>query len=96
MEVAGGKVGGRWQVAIAGGGTRNGKVAGADEWQRCHPLRNSGIGGNVAWRWQARTGGYVTNERRWQGGKVEGRWQVVSKRKGGKQGRVTRSNDATH
>ena len=35
MEEAGGKVGRRWQIAIAGG-TQNGKVAGADghwRWQ---------------------------------------------------------------
>ena len=51
-----------WVATLHGGGgwqgsgvvtnvlIRKGKVAGADEWQRCHPLRNSGMGGNVAWR----------------------------------------------
>jgi len=50
MEEAGGKVGRRWQIAIAGG-TRNGKVAGANGWhrrQRCMEV----AGGKVGGRWQ--------------------------------------------
>jgi len=88
MEEAGGKVGRRWQIAIAGG-TRNGKVAGANGWhrrQRCMEV----AGGKVGGRWQIPIAKGEPEMERWQArtsgieGNVAWRWQVARSEGGGK------------